>query len=125
MKELDPDKDLSIDVTDLSTEFRMFPTTLFQYYKYKAKVEAQRDMAKATLKETKALCYKRIKSDMSLKLTEKGMEAEIDTDPVVIEANLKFIRAEHDATTWGGAVDSMKSKKDMLMQLGADNRKEK
>lgn len=123
--ELNPDTDLSIDVANLSNEFRHFPTVLYQYCLQKVKIEASRDIAKAKLKEVRALCYKKIKSDFNTKFTEKGVEAEIDTDPSVIEANLKFIRAEHDASTWGGAVDSMKAKKDMLMQLGADARKEK
>ena len=122
--ELNPSVDLSIDVANLSQEFRFFPTVFYQYCLQKAKIEASRDIAKSKLKEARALCYKRIKSDLSLKLTEKGIEAEIDTDPSVIEANMKFIRAEHDATTWCGAVDSMKAKKDCLIQLGSDRRKE-
>lgn len=123
--ELNPEVDLSIDIANLTNEFKMLSLTLYRYYQYKAKVEAQRDMAKAKLKETRALVYKRIKSDpTTAKLTEKGLEAEIDTDLTVMEANKAFIRAEHDATTWSGAVDSMKAKKDCLIQLGSDRRKE-
>jgi len=122
--ELDPDTDLSINVADLSNEFRHFPTVFYQYCLQKAKIEASRDIAKTKLKEARAVCYKKIKSDLSTKLTEKGIESEIDTDPSVMEANLKFIRAEHDASTWCGAVDSMKAKKDCLIQLGSDRRKE-
>ena len=123
--ELNPDTDLSIDVSNLSLEFRSFPTLLYCYCQYKAKVEAQRDVAKAKLKEVRAITYKRIKSDSAAKYTEKGLEAEIDTDPIVLEAQMKLIRTEHDAATWAGAVDSMKAKKDCLIQLGADSRKEK
>lgn len=123
--ELNPDKDLSIDVSDLSSEFRSFSLVFYRYCQYKAKVEAQRDVAKAKLKEIRAVTYKRIKSDTSTKHSEKSMEAEIDTDPEVMKAQMSFIKSEHDATTWCGAVDSMKAKKDMLMQLGADARKER
>jgi hypothetical protein len=122
--ELNPDTDLSIDIHNLTAEFRGLPSTLFRYYQYKAKVEANRDTCKAKLKETRALVYKRIKSDSSVKYTEKGLESEIDIDPAVIDAQMKLIRAEHDASTWGGAVDSMKAKKDCLIQLGSDRRKE-
>jgi len=122
--ELNPDVDLSIDIHNLTTEFKQLSLTLFRYYQNKAKVEAQRDIAKASLKEARAVSYKRIKSDPSVKHTEKSLEAEIDTDPVVLEAQMKLIRAEHDATTWSGAVDSVKAKKDMLIQLGSDRRKE-
>ncbi len=123
--EINPDKDLSIDVTNLHQEFRMLPTVLFAYYRYKAAVEEKRDIAKAKLKEVRALSYKRIKSDIMVKHTEKSIEAEIDCDPQVLIAQTELIKAEHDASTWGGAVDSMKAKKDMLMQIGADARKER
>ena len=52
------------------------------------------------------------------------MEAEIDTDPLVLKAFGALIQAEHDVSTWIGAVDSMKAKKDCLIQLGSDRRKE-
>lgn len=121
---LDPEIDLIVNVSDLTSEFRTFPTTFYRYCLQKAKAEAQRDHAKAKLKEIRAVVYKRIKSDTSTKHTEKSMEAEIDTDPQVLEAQLKLVKAEHDAATIEGAVESMRSKKDMLMQLGADRRKE-
>lgn len=123
--ELNPEKDLSIDIHDLTSEFKDLSLTLFRYYQHKAKIETHSDIAKAKLKEVRALAYKRIKSDLSQKHTEKSLEAEIDTDPAVLEAQMKLIRAEHDASTWAGAVDSLKAKKDMLIQLGADSRKEK
>lgn len=123
--ELNPDTDLSIDVSRLAAEFREFPVKLYRYSQYRAKIEAQRDMAKAKLKEAKALVYKRLRKDTTAKHTQGSLEAEVDTDPTVIDANNKFIRAEHDATTWAGAVESMRAKKDCLIQLGADARKDK
>ena len=122
--ELNPEVDLEIDVSDLTAEFRRFPSTMYKYSMYRAKIEANRDLAKAKLKEARAIVYKRVKSDISAKHTQTSIEAEIDTDPTVIDAQLKFIRAEHDATTWAGAVESMRSKKDCLIQLGSDRRKE-
>jgi hypothetical protein len=122
--ELNPEVDLDIDMDNLTSEFKRLSLVLYRYSKYRAQVDAKRDVAKARLKEIKAHSYKRIKSDTSVKHTEKSMEAEIDTDPVVIEAQMALIKAEHDASTWGGAVDSMKAKKDCLIQLGSDRRKE-
>lgn len=122
--ELNPEIDLSIDVTDLTSEFKKLSLTLFRYYQHKAKIESLRDIAKAKLKEVKASTRKRIKLDSTVKHTESSMEAEIDTDPAVIEAQIRLIKTEHDATTWSGAVDSMKAKKDCLIQLGSDRRKE-
>ena len=123
--ELNPDIDLAIDINNLTLEFKNFPIVLYRYSQQRAKVEAQRDIAKAYLKEVRAIVRKKIKSDSSVKHTENSIEAEIDTDPSVLEAQRKFIRAEHDATTINGAVESMRAKKDMIIQLGADNRKEK
>src|SRR5271156_309573 len=117
-KELNPEVDLIVNVANLTNEFRDFPLLLYRYGCYRAKIEAQRDVAKAFLKETKAIVRKRIKADLSVKHTENSIEAEIDTDPTVIQANQKYIRAEHDAATWAGAVESMRAKKDVLIQLG-------
>jgi len=122
--ELNPETDLTIDVANLTKEFREFPLVMYRYSVYRAKVEAKRDLAKANLKETRARVYKRIKSDTTAKQTEKGLESEIDTDPMVMEANMKLVQAEHDASTWAGAVESMRAKKDCLIQLGSDRRKE-
>jgi hypothetical protein len=123
--ELDPEKDLTIDVSNLGSEFREFSLLLYRYTCYRAKIETQRDVAKARLKEQRAIIRKKVKSDLSVKHTENSIEAEIDTDPTVIDANMKLIRAEHDASTWAGAVESMRAKKDCLIQIGADQRKDK
>ena len=122
--ELNPEKDLSIDVDNLSSEFREFPLVMYRYSQQRAMMELKRDIAKASLKEAKAHAYIRIKNNISVKHTQSSLEAEIEVDPVVVEANRKLIRAEHDATTWAGAVDSMRAKKDCLIQLGSDRRKE-
>jgi RecB family endonuclease NucS len=122
--ELNPEVDLSVDIHNLTTEFRNLPGLLFRYYQYKAKIEAVRDNAKARLKETRAVVYKTIKSDVSVKHSENSMEAQIDSHPDVLKALMNLVKAEHDATTWAGAVDSMKAKKDCLIQLGSDRRKE-
>lgn len=122
--DLNPETDLSVDIHNLTSEFRYLPGLLFRYYQYKAKIESVRDIAKAKLKETRAVAYKNIRSGPT-KHSEKSMEAEIDADPDVMSAQMRLIKAEHDATTWSGAVDSMKAKKDMIIQLGADSRKEK
>lgn len=123
--QINPEVDLTIDIHNLTSEFQRLALVLFQYYKYKAQVEEKRDIAKAKLKEVRAIAYKRIRSDMSRKHTENSTEADIDTDPDVLAAQSVFFSAEHDATTWSGAVDSMKAKKDSLIQLGADSRKER
>src|ERR1700677_1102455 len=118
--ELNPELDLDVNIHDLTKEFKDLSLKLYRYYKYKAQLEAARDLAKAVLKETRAEVYKELKSNTAVKHTENSLEAHQDSDPRVMEAQRKLIRTTHDAETWAGAVDSMKAKKDMLMQLGAD-----
>lgn len=123
--DLNPEIDLAIDVTDLTSEFRRLSLTLFRYYGRKADAERDLDIARAHLKETKATVYKLIKSDSSVKRTESAIEAEIETHPSVVEAVKLVTEALHTAATYQGAVESMKAKKDMLVQLGADSRKDR
>ncbi len=122
---LNPETDLDINVTQLEAEFRHFPAVFYRYYKEKAKLSLLRDTAKAKLKEVRALAYKSVKADSTIKHTEKSIEAEVEIHPTVLEAQKKLLRAEHDAATIDGVVDSMSAKKDMLMQLGAHSRKER
>ena len=122
--ELNPENDLKVNVADLSNEFRHFASVLYKYSCQRADVEKKRDIAKAKLKEVRAQARKRIKADTSVKHTENSIEAEIDTDPVVLQAQYAFIDAEHESATVGGAVESMRAKKDCLIQLGSDRRKE-
>lgn len=123
--ELNPEVDLIINVTNLGAEFRNFSTTFYRYSESRAATDEKRDIAKAKLKEIRGLAYKRIKSDPSVKHTEKSLEAEIDTDPQVLDAQQKLIEAERNAASVSGAVESMRHKKDCLIQLGADSRKER
>ena len=122
--ELNPEIDLDVNIHDLTKEFKDLSLKLYRYYKHKALLEASRDLAKAVLKETRAEVYKELKSNVAVKHTENSLEAHIDSDARVMEAQRKLIRATHDAETWVGAVDSMKAKKDCLIQLGSDRRKE-
>lgn len=121
---LNPEVDLEINVSDLHNEFRRFPTVMYQYSLRKADADKRASVAKAKLKEIRAVTLKRVKGDPSVKHTEKSLEAEMDTDPMVLEVQRRLIEAEHDAATWYGAIESMRAKKDCLIQLGADRRKE-
>lgn len=121
--ELNPSKDLAIDTRDLTAEFKKLSLLLFRYYEEKANAERERDMAKLRYKEAKAKKYKELKNS-GMKISEANIEAEQDTDPDVIKAEEAFVEASHTFSTWVGAVDSMKAKKDMCIQLGSDRRKE-
>ena len=122
--ELNPITDLAVDATDLTEELRKLPLLLFRYYQELAEAERLQDVAKAALDEAKAVSYRQNKSDASVKHTEKSLEAAIETDAKVNEARQRYFDARHNALTFRGAVESMKAKKDSLVQLAADRRKE-
>lgn len=121
---LDPDTDLEVNIHDLTGEFKKLSLLLYRYSSVYAECKRRRDIAKAKLKEVRAVVYKRLKLDVTTKHSEKSLEAELDADKDVWDATLKLADAEHAVSTWDGAVESMKAKKDMIIQLGSDRRKE-
>lgn len=120
---LNPSQDLQIDTRDLTEELKSLSLLLFRYYEKKADFERDVDLAKFTLKEIKGKKYKEYKYGPT-KLSDAGVEAAIDSDPEVLVAQKALAEASHALNTWWGAVDSMKAKKDVLIQLAADRRKE-
>lgn len=121
---LNPELDLEINVKDLTSEFKKLSLLLYRYYESKADAEREFDRAKATLEEIKAYVYTSLKSDPNKKHTEKSVEAEIEANEDVRRVHDLMLDTKRDLATWIGAVESMKAKKDMLIQLGADARKE-
>lgn len=115
--------DAQIDVTDLQKEFREFPSTLFAYNEAKANGESMYDRAKASYEEAQAEAYIRIKGGET-KVTEKHAEALVVVDPLVKEAFHNMLSMKRDLDTFKNYVESLRAKKDMLIQLGADARKE-
>lgn len=122
-KPLNPAKDLQINTRDLTQELTDLSVMLFRYYEKKADFERDLDMAKFALKETKGRKYKEFKNGPT-KTSDAGVEAAIDSDQEVMLAQKAVADANHALNTWWGAVDSMKAKKDALIQLAADRRKE-
>ena len=120
---LNPEKDLDIDVKDLTAEFKKLSLLLFRYYEAKADSEREYDKVKQTHEEIRARVYRGLKSSGD-KLTEKALEAAIDSNDDVLSIQTMMLDAKRTLATWYGAVESMKAKKDCLIQLGADRRAE-
>lgn len=125
MKEivLNPGVDLQIDVTDLTSEMKRLSLLLFRYYEKKAELEREFDLAKFRVDEIKGQKYKEFKNG-PIKISDAGVSAQIDSDPDVILALKDLSEARRQYSTWIGAVESMKAKKDLIIQLAADRRKE-
>jgi hypothetical protein len=120
---LNPEKDLDIDVTDLTSEFKKMSLLLFRYYEKKADAEREYDKLKQTNEEIRARVYRDLRTSGE-KHTEKSLEAAIDCNDDVLKIHDMMLDAKRDLATWVGAVESLKAKRDMLIQLGADARKE-
>lgn len=123
MKDLNYEKDNTIDVTDLKAEFQTLAPLIYRYSEIKAQAEHEYDLRKAQLDELKSEKYINIKSSGE-KITEKNLEALIDIDPEVKTKLREVLEAKRDVETLKGYCESLRAKKDMLIQLGADSRKE-
>lgn len=122
-KELNFEKDNTIDVAALSKEFRNFPPTLYRYCEIKAEAKETAELKKAEYEELRSAKYIEIKSKEG-KVTEANVSAMIEVDPDVKKAYRELLSAKRDLETIEGYVESLRAKKDMLIQLGADARKE-
>ena len=123
MSELNSEKDNTIDVTNLTEEFRGIAPLIYRYGEAKANAEHAYDLSKAELDELKAQLYMEIKSSGE-KVTEKHVEAIIDHNDRVKAAVRKTLELKRDLETIKSYTESLRAKKDMLIQLGADSRKE-
>ena len=121
---IDPEKDLKIDASRLPEEFSKFPSLMYAYLEIKCDAEREYEWAKRRAAEVKAELYKKIKSE-TIKITEKALEAEIENETSYRKAKTKLGDAKHDLETIKAHVEALRSKKDMLIQLGADSRAER
>lgn len=122
-KELNFEKDNTIDVANLPKEFRNLPPLIYRYSEIKAEAEETYDLKKAEHDELRSKKYLEIRSREG-KITEATLEATIDTDEEVKKALRDMLSAKRDLETLKGYLESLRAKKDMLIQLGADARKE-
>jgi len=119
--DLDLDKDIAIDVTDLQSEWVRLPALAYRYSKLAAEAEATHSLEKAILDELKAAKYIKLKNDFP-KLTENGVEAHTDTDSEIKEQLRKVLLVKRDCDTLKGFLKGILTKESMLIQLGASSR---
>jgi hypothetical protein len=120
---LDPDKDLETDVNELQREFKRMAPLMNGWSEVRANAEEAVEIAEAELKELRSEKYIEIKSKEA-KVTEAHVSAQLDVDPDIKKAVRNVITLRKDYETIKGFVESLRFKKDMLVQLGADARKE-
>jgi hypothetical protein len=122
-KELNFEKDNEIDVTDLSTEFRVLPSIFYGYSEIEAKADEDYSLRKAEYEELRAAKYLAIKSKEG-KITETAIDAMLDIDLQIQASKRVMFDAKRDLKTLSGYVESIRFKKDCLISLGANQRKE-
>lgn len=123
MTERNLETDLNIDVANLQEEFRIFPSMLYHYNEKKAEAEREYEGTKAQFEEAKSAIYIAIKNEAE-KITEAHLKARVDTNEVVVKLKKVMLDSLRDLNTLKNYVESLRAKKDMLIQLGADARKE-
>lgn len=120
----DIEKDNHIDSTRLSEEFRWLSVILFHYGQMKVEVQYNADLAEARYKEKQDMVYLKFKSDPQVKYTERQAEAGSKIDPEVIKLKNEYLDLKKEVGGFIYYLESLRFKKDMLIQLGADARKE-
>jgi hypothetical protein len=119
-----PEIDHTINVARLQEDCINFPSILYHYCTAKADAEEAFEASKLSYEEAKATVYLLTKQGAD-KITEKHLEAIITTDHKVLKAKETMLKAKRDFETIKGYVDSLRAKKDMLVQLSADMRSER
>jgi hypothetical protein len=108
---------LLIDETDLRGEYSRMARTLKAWLDVLADTTDEKRSSKLTLMRTKKAVELSIKQRPD-KPTEKVAEAEIESHPLVISAGDTLLQAERIEDRVNAIVDSLKTKRAMLMTLG-------
>jgi hypothetical protein len=120
---LDPDVDLETDVDELQREFKRMAPLIHAWSEVKAASEEAYEISAAEHKELRAQTYLDLRAREG-KITEATLAASIDVDPAVKKSLRNMLEKKKDFETLRGFVEGLRAKKDMLVQLGADARKE-
>lgn len=121
--ELDPGKDLKVDMHDLSNDFSRIPLFFYRYGLAYQEAKEKASLLEAQVKEVQGAEYLRIKSEGE-KVTEAHMTALLQVSKAVKFAKEQFFAAEKDAGTLRSILDALSAKKESLITIAANNRAE-
>lgn len=122
-EDLEPEIDVEINHTALAKEFRFFAPIYYRYTMELSYAEQKVSEAKASLKDLRSKAFIRLRNEGE-KRSEKLIEAMIEQDELVKVQIKELLSLEYELRNFEGYVQAMKFKKDFLVQLGADARKE-
>lgn len=123
------EQDVSVDRTDLETEFENYART---YARYAVLHEIAKDMELrlkreleilyAQLDQQKRIAAREVMSETKIKYTEKMYENEVKTDAIYQELELKYFDAKKTTGLLGAAKTAVDHKRFMLQSMGANAR---
>jgi hypothetical protein len=125
-------RDISVSETNLDNCMMEQAGLIAYYVQQAALAEAQHLRLKARFGVLEAALYDEHRKqliakaavDPALKVTEKAVENAVKIDPKWLKNQNVVIEAESIATINKGLVESLKQRRDMIIQLGADRREE-
>lgn len=120
------DRDPCVDVSiqeDLDSELIKLPGLLYYYGSVEAGAYELALTAKTDMEHAHATAYKRMKELSRVdKVTEAQVNAQVELDPEYRRYVAKWIEAEGKARRMKAILESLRAKKDALIQLGANQR---
>lgn len=121
--DLDPEADIEIDKHALAKEFRLYPPIYYRYCMEVSYAQEKVNDAKLGLKEIRGRVYLDLKNHAT-KYSETHLGMLIEQDPLVSAQTKLLGQYEYELRNFEGFLQALKFKKDCLVQLGADARKE-
>lgn len=121
---------VTVNDNDISGEYMRVPGDLAYFVKKYAEAEYAYLAAKAEVDRQKGGAYERARKDLEedpdvKKATEKMVEARAANDALLVGALEDLAFASSQRKLFDGYVDAVKTKRDMLISLGAHMRKER
>jgi hypothetical protein len=133
---LDPDNEgpaveetFNIDSLQLEDEFVKLPAKLAYYNALHAQAAKIEGLAKVKLGRLEADLYVNHREQMELdpsvgRVTEKMVESAVERDPTLHEAQATYFEIKRKKGVLSGYCEAIRTKRDMLIQLGAHIRAE-
>ena len=117
------EEDRHIKTEDINEEIIRLPSLIYHYGELKSEADYEVELKKAALEEAKATEYI-INKQTQGKITVDHLKAIVDTAPSVIKSRNSYLESKRDADRLKNYIESLRAKKDMLIQLSANSRKE-
>jgi len=113
-----------IDETKIATELSTQPYRFSYWSKYMADAKRDLDKAKMDLEIQVALIQEDLINNSQTKLTDKKLNSKVMADPMYSSLRHVVTDKEYKYNLLRNITEALKQRKDMLIQLSANNRKE-